>query len=170
MPNMLIAAPGDPLEVRACLRYLVKNPQPSYLRLGKAGEPSFHLDTPEVTPGLWLKIAGDGNNESLLCTGATLELGMNLRNDLKNYFQFSVFSMPLWGMKYKSIQSSQVCRVPRVITLEDHLEDGGFGSWLLESLSRESKLRDKVEIKALNEIVCGAVASQLTLNSLGGLK
>src|SRR3954471_12801630 len=28
-PNMLIAAPGDPLETRACLRYLVANPQPS---------------------------------------------------------------------------------------------------------------------------------------------
>ncbi|MFM1975793.1 MAG: hypothetical protein RL145_639, partial [Pseudomonadota bacterium] len=36
MPNMLIAAPGDPLEVRACLRYLVNHPQPSYLRIGKA--------------------------------------------------------------------------------------------------------------------------------------
>ena len=39
MPNMLIAAPGDPMEVRACMRYLVNNPQPSYLRVGKAGEP-----------------------------------------------------------------------------------------------------------------------------------
>ena len=30
MPNMLIAAPGDPIEVRACMRYLAVNPQPSY--------------------------------------------------------------------------------------------------------------------------------------------
>ena len=27
LPNMLIAAPGDPMEVRACMRYLVANPQ-----------------------------------------------------------------------------------------------------------------------------------------------
>jgi len=46
MPNTLIAAPGDPMEVRACMRYLVANPQPSYLRLGKAGEPSFHGQVP----------------------------------------------------------------------------------------------------------------------------
>lgn len=37
MPNMLIAAPGDPMEVRACMRYLAAHPQPSYLRLDKAG-------------------------------------------------------------------------------------------------------------------------------------
>ena len=36
-PNMLIAAPGDTMEVRACLRHLTSYPQPSYIRLGKAG-------------------------------------------------------------------------------------------------------------------------------------
>ena len=54
MPNMLIAAPGDPMEVRACLRYLVENPQPSYLRIGKAGEKNYHKDVPKVRPGVWL--------------------------------------------------------------------------------------------------------------------
>jgi len=39
LPNMLIASPGDPNETTACIRYLLNNPQPSYLRLGKAGEP-----------------------------------------------------------------------------------------------------------------------------------
>ena len=38
-PNMIVAAPGDPLEVQACVEYLTLNPQPSYLRLNKSGEP-----------------------------------------------------------------------------------------------------------------------------------
>ncbi len=41
LPNMLISAPGDPQETISCLDYLLANPQPSYLRLGKSGEPSF---------------------------------------------------------------------------------------------------------------------------------
>ena len=57
MPNMLIASPGDPMEVRACLRYLVANPQPSYLRLGKNGEPNFHAEVPQVDPGKWIAVA-----------------------------------------------------------------------------------------------------------------
>lgn len=169
MPNMLIAAPGDPMEVRACLRYIISNPQPSYLRLGKAGEPCFHTQVPKIIPGEWLKIA-DGNKNSLLCTGATLELCMNLRNYSQNYLGSSVYSMPLWGMKYKSLQSSQVAKLSSVITLEDHLEDGGFGSWMLESLSNHRDLRNKIENKALNSIVCGSVATQKELNELGGLK
>ena len=48
MPHMTIAAPGDPLETRACLRWLVANPGPSYLRLGKAGEPRFHDSIPDA--------------------------------------------------------------------------------------------------------------------------
>jgi transketolase len=34
-----------------------RNPQPSYLRLGKAGEPNFHPGVPDVAPGKWLKVA-----------------------------------------------------------------------------------------------------------------
>ena len=168
MPNMLIASPGDPMEVRACLRYLINNPQPSYLRLGKSGEPSFHNDVPLIKPGEWLKVC-TGNNNALLCTGATLELGMKLRNDFLNYSQHSVFTMPIWGMRFKYLQPSKIATFSSVVTLEDHLEDGGFGSWILESLPTESGLRNKVEIKALNSLVCGSVASQKVLNQLGGL-
>ena len=34
-PNILIASPCDNMEARSCVRYLIKNPQPSYLRLVK---------------------------------------------------------------------------------------------------------------------------------------
>lgn len=166
MPNMLIAAPGDPMEVRACLRYLVNNPQPSYLRLGKAGEPNFHKEVPNVTPGEWLKVA-DGASQLLLSTGATLELAMSLRSESQRHLGCSVYSMPLWGMKYKSLQLSQVSACAGVTTLEDHLEDGGFGSWMLESLMSRHDLLNRLNVKALDPIVCGAVASQRELNKLG---
>ena len=32
-PNTLIASPGDIMELKGCIKYLLKNPQPSYLRL-----------------------------------------------------------------------------------------------------------------------------------------
>jgi len=169
MPNMLIAAPGDPMEVRACLRYLVNNPQPSYLRLGKAGEPCFHTQVPEITPGIWLNIQ-NGNNNCLLTTGGTLKLAMELKQKNPQFFESTIYSMPLWGMKHKVHQPDQVARENTVITLEDHLEDGGFGSWLNESLSNNKNLQTKIEHKYLNSIVCGSVASQKTLNKLGGLE
>lgn len=168
MPNMLIAAPGDPLEVRACLRYLISNPQPSYLRLGKAGEPNFHQSVPEVSPGEWLPVKKTSPNPShcFLTTGTTLDLAM--RASVKHALgDFDVFSMPLWGMRFKKAQIKQVSKYSNVVTVEDHLVDGGFGSWLLESIPPGLNLREKIEIKGLDPLVCGLVGSQnmLTANA-----
>lgn len=178
MPNMLIAAPGDPMETRACLRYLVENPQPSYLRLGKAGEPSFHDAIPKVAPGRWLPVLaseGGSNGQALLSTGAALELAVRRRaaesagDEGGNASR--VYSMPLWGMHTKRIQAEQVARYSQVTTLEDHLVDGGFGSWMMEALSStEPVLASRLRINGLDPVVCGSVGSQRTLNDLGGLK
>lgn len=169
MPNMLIAAPGDPMEVRACLRYLVANPQPSYLRLGKAGEPCFHNEVPAIEPGKWLAVHSQKDSRNiLLTTGAPLALAMQWK-DTVNYKGFGVYSLPLWGMRVKAAQSDQVSQFQALVTVEDHLDDGGFGSWLLEALPHTLRLRDRVEIRGLNPVVCGTVGTQHMLNALGGL-
>jgi transketolase len=172
MPSMLIAAPGDPSEVRACLRYLAANPQPSYLRLGKAGERDFHGGSvPEVVPGRWNQIrAADGAGcPTLLSTGATLELAMAMR-ERPEQRGCEVCSLPLWGMATKAQQAPQVAIRNEVITIEDHLEDGGFGSWLSEALGREPELRGRLRSLSLSAEVCGVVGSQATLNARGGLR
>ena len=168
MPGMLIAAPGDPYEVRACLRYLIANPQPSYLRLGKAGESIYHGSIPEVSPGRWLTVAAAEGDESAvhLSTGATLDLAMRLGRPGGD----AVCSLPLWGMFTKGAQAEQVARAQRVVTYEDHLADGGFGSWLMEALATNPELRQRVESRSLDPSVCGLVGSQAYLNALGGLR
>ena len=169
-PNMLIAAPGDPMEVRACMRYLAANPQPSYLRLGKAGEPCIHAEIPEVTPGKWLCIReGEGGESTYLTTGATLELVSQILQNNANLQHFALNSMPLWGMMAKEVQPQQVKNYKRVITVEDHLLDGGFGSWLMESTSIQPELLARMKIKSLNARVCGMVGKQSTMNAQGGL-
>lgn len=170
MPNMLIAAPGDPMEVRACMRYLIANPQPSYFRLGKAGETSIHKDVPNIFPGKWLNICDPGSSSNAyLTTGATLELVSRLLEQSQKMKNIALYSMPLWGMRHKEGQSDQVQHFEKVVIVEDHLIDGGFGSWLLEALIDNPDRLRRVKIKALNSKVCGMVGTQSTLNSEGGL-
>ncbi|MCA3695542.1 hypothetical protein [Aquidulcibacter sp.] len=165
MPNMLIAAPGDALEVRACLRYLVKHPQPSYLRIGKAGEPVFHESVPDIEPGRWLKVREGKmpHARAVLSTGAALGIALDQADERP------VYSLPLWGMKNKGVQGEQMRGFETVTTYEDHLLDGGFGSWLMEATNSQPDLKSRVDVKALNSEVCGAVASQQVLHRLGGL-
>lgn len=168
MPNMLIAAPGDPMEVRACLHYLVKNPGPSYLRLGKTGETNYHTMPPCVNPGDWLPVRQGSNKSALLSTGAALQTAMEYIKK-ENFKQHSVFAMPLWSMKVKREQAIFLNRFNTILTLEDHLQDGGFGSWLLEAQALNRPLNCEITTIALSQEVCETVGSQSMLHKLGGL-
>ncbi len=165
-PNMLIAAPGDPMEVRACLRYLVANPGPSYLRLGKAGEPCFHAAPPELAPGRWLPVRPGNGARAVLSTGAGLGIAMGWTDE---WASLPVYSMPLWSLASKPAQAAQLAACERLLTVEDHLLDGGFGSWMLEARALAPEVRAQVLPLALTAEVCGTVGSQATLNALGGL-
>lgn len=169
MPNMLIAAPGDPMEVRACMRYLLANPQPSYLRLGKAGEKVMHGNVPEIKPGMWLEVKKGSSPKTFLTTGGGLALAseeLSKRNDLNDY---CIHSMPLWGMKWKKEQILQLEHFDEIVTVEDHLVDGGFGSWMFESLRNDKANITKIEIRALSSDVCGMVGTSAALISESGL-
>jgi transketolase len=170
MPHMTIAAPGDPLEVRAAMRHLVASPGPSFLRLGKAGEPSFHAAVPDVAPGHWLEVRrGHPGGDAIVTTGAALQYAVQ-RWEASPGPRPTVFSLPLWGMAEKSMQGAQASAFPVVRTMEDHLVDGGFGSWMLEALNVDRSFTGRVEIEALDPVVCGTVGSQAMLNELGGLR
>lgn len=167
-PNMLVAAPGDPMEVRACMRYLVEQPGPSYLRLGKAGEPCFHQAPPAVAPGEWLKVRPGEGQRAILSTGAGLQSAMDWVSKAEHADR-TVYSMPLWSMAAKASQALYLRQHAEVLTIEDHLTDGGFGSWMLEAKALDADLICRVHSIALTSEVCGTVGSQATLNKLGGL-
>lgn len=171
MPHMLLAAPGDPMETRACMRYLVANPQPSYLRLGKAGEPIFHAAVPDVVPGQWVPVGArlERAEGAMLATGGALGAAVRRQGEGGAQAALDLYSMPLWSMAAKGLQANQVRAHDRVVTLEDHLPDGGFGSWLSESLRDDPELIVRLRHIALSADVCGTVGSQATLNRLGGL-
>jgi transketolase len=171
LPGILIAAPGCPMEVRACLRHLVANPGPSYLRLGKAGEPPLHTEPPRFSPGRWVPIRAAGSERRvLLATGAALAAALAWA-DRPDHADCAVYSLPLWGMTSKALQAAQIAQFDEVIALEDHLNDAGFGSWLLEAASQSDSptLAGRVRLRGLDAKVCGEVGSQGTLNRLGGL-
>lgn len=167
--NMLIAAPGDPMEVMACMDYLLSNPQPSYLRLGKAGEPSFHDVPPSINPGQWIGVSRrEGNKKTFLVTGNLLNFIIKVKNTLK-LEDWDINTVPLWSMKSKNTQRIQVEKYDLVVSFEDHLIDGGFGSWVLESLANDIESISKIRINAIDARVCGAVGVQEVLNKYAGL-
>lgn len=164
MPNMLIAAPGDPQEMSVCLDYLVKNPQPSYLRINKSGEPNLYENKPSAQPGninLIKKLSHP--DKLLLTTGAVLERALDLwKSEEKIMQNWSLGSMPIWGEQYRKNIYARLKKYNKIITIEEHLLAGGFGSFLLEIGLNNSPI-------FLDSKVCGEVGAQSYLSDLGGL-
>ena len=77
----------------------------------------------------------------------------------------------MWGMKYKDQQTNKLKEYKKVITVENHLQDGGFGSWLSESIIKKNiNISTKISSKFLDRKVIGKVGSEKYLNSKYGLK
>lgn len=167
--NMLLAAPGDPAETRACLRHLVANPGPSYLRLGKAGEPLIHKTDPDITEALPLPLINGTSapQKLILSTGAALKIAHDALF-AKNSTAWTLSSLPLWSEKTKPQLARHLSQYAGIITVEDHLHAGGFGSYVRETLD-DAGIDTPVRHVALDASVCGLVASQAFLNEKGGL-
>jgi len=167
-PNTLIAAPSNNQEVEKTIDYLLKNPQPSYLRLDKSLELHCENKIKKLIPGKWVFHQSKKKNENIiLSTGSVFNYCKKYLSKNKNC---DWATLPLWGMKYKNQQIKNLKKYKKVITIENHLQDGGFGSWLSEALTKnKNRIKTQIVSKFLSEKVIGEVGSESYLNSKYGL-
>ena len=86
--------------------------------------------------------------------------------ELKN---FKAFSLPMWGMDFKSGQAKKLIKYQSILTIEDHLIDCGFGSWFDEIKAANPSITTRIKHIALSPDVCGLVGTQKKLNQRGGI-
>ena len=162
MPNTLLAVPADPLEVSASLDYLIKYPQPSYLRLNKTGEPVI-TKLSSISPGMPRLIRGSSKNKKIVIgTGSIVSIVVDaweLDSDKNNW---SVYSLPLWGEKTRKSTYSFLKNFTSIISIEEHLLSGGFSSWLMESGVNVNPI-------AIVDYDCGKVGTQNYLREINNL-
>jgi len=135
LPNVTVLSPSDPGETRECVQWLSSNPRPSYLRIGKAGEPDLH-----TVRGIFdgpLRVCKGRPDVAIVATGSVLKLAMDLASEQGLEKCPSVFSMPLikpLGKEVKNILQG----FQRIITLEEHVQEGGLFAALCETLPRSA--------------------------------
>ena len=157
-PNTIIVAPGDIMEVKSCMRYLIKNPQPSYLRLDKSSKYKIHNKLPIVSPGKWIKVLDNLREKKTIY----LTTGAVINHTKSNFFKknkFAIYSMPIWGMKSKKKQHNLVKNFKKIVVVEDHFQDGGFQSWLNEGMNNKI-CKTKIISKSISPSVIDKVGSQ----------
>ena len=162
MPNTLIMSPGNGEELISSIKYVIKNPQPSYLRLAKSRSLKIKYKI-NTTPGKWICNYKKNKNKTFLTTGdCSTQLQILMKK--KKYKDYSFYSLPLWGMRSKKKQIEQIKKFKKITVLEDHLQDGGFGSLLNETIN-EKKLKTKIESKYFLTEIVGKVGSMKWLST-----
>lgn len=67
LPDMTVVAPGDPGEVRELVPQLLQLDGPSYIRIGRFGEPTFEANEPPVLGRA--RLLREGKNVAVISTG-----------------------------------------------------------------------------------------------------
>jgi len=136
MPGMTIFCPADAIEVDACLHAALRLDGPSYLRLGKKGEPRVHPApiASDLAHGIWLKQSGV---VCILSAGTLLPVALEAAAVLESQgIPCAVCSCPVVKPLPASVLEEAFGRFRVVATVEEHGLIGGFGSsvgeWLVD--------------------------------------
>lgn len=133
LPNMTVICPGDAFEVHAGLAGALQLNGPSYLRLGKKGEPIVHDAVPtDFQIGRALQVR-EGDDVCLLSTGNLLPTACDAADLLKQAgIAVQVFSCHTVKPLDVACLAEQFARYALVVSLEEHSLLGGFGSAVAE--------------------------------------
>jgi transketolase len=145
IPNMAVVCPGDAWEVRAALRGAIDHGHPTYIRMGKRGEPVVHVAVPaEFRIGRALPIRR-GSQVCLLSTGNMLPEAVRAA-DLLEAAGISTELTSFHTVKPldTGYLADAFARYALVSTIEEHSLIGGFGSavaeWLVDSAASGARL------------------------------
>ncbi|MEM8782858.1 MAG: transketolase C-terminal domain-containing protein [Planctomycetota bacterium] len=136
LPGMDVLTPGDPPEVTACVALAQqKSDGPTYIRLGKKGEPPIHQDVPTLSPATWITMSGSDPSADveLFSCGTVLPVAIEAAKQLREQgtavtLRSCVSVKPLDASAMR--QAFQSARL--VVTLEEHSTLTGFGSAVAE--------------------------------------
>lgn len=128
LPDMCIASPADAHEARALMPQLLDRRGPAYLRLGRAGEPLVHAPDARIELGRATRLRC-GTDIALLVTGPLLARAVEAADRLAargisaSLYSFGTI-LPI--DRDAILAAAQSHRA--ILTVEEHLVDGGFGS------------------------------------------
>lgn len=135
--GLTIYSPADAHEVRASVDQICKEQGPTYLRLGKNGEQLLHkipLESNAMNSGAPLHLR-TGNDLTLVATGAIADVALDVSVELLNKHGLSIRVLTLPRIKPLNFQALTLASAgtSAIVTLEEHVTAGGFGSAVLEA-------------------------------------
>lgn len=128
LPNMTVICPGDPVEAELAVLASASHEGPIYLRLGRAGDPMVHKQSPDFRIGEAITIQ-DGADCTLISTGGILPVVVDAaRLLLEHSIEARIVSMHTVKPLDSAVLEDCCDRGSPVFTVEEHERAAGLGS------------------------------------------
>ncbi len=138
LPNLQILCPGDPIEVRESLKQAYKSETPTYIRLGKKGEPNIHKEIPEFKIGSSIFLE-KGKDLSLISVGNVLGLANECWEGLrKENLNSNLISMHTIKPLDEELLEKLFTNNQLIVLIEEHSLIGGAGTAILEWANKKN--------------------------------
>ena len=132
LPNLQIICPGDQKEVGQALIKAYESNKPTYIRLGKKGEPIIHKSIPELRIGKGI-IIKEGGSVALLGVGNALAIAHRCEAELiKKKIKSDLISFHTAKPLDKELLKKLFKLKKLIVVIEEHGLTGGVGSAILE--------------------------------------
>ena len=152
LPNLVLMAPKDENELRRMLLTAVEHPGPIALRYPRGTGLGVALDQ-EITaiPIGKAEILAEGDDILILGIGNTVAEAMKARELLLEQHQIHATVINSRFVKPLDAECilDHAARIPRIITVEENVRQGGFGSAVLELLHDAGLGKTAVEVTRL---------------------
>jgi len=135
LPNMVICAPGDCVELKGILEESYEHNGPMYIRLGKGGEGNIHNPDTLIKLGKGVPVT-EGEDLILITTSTMLEQGTRLVKELAGRgIRAALYSFHTLKPLDVELLNSLIKRKIPIITIEEHNIIGGLGSAVAEVIA-----------------------------------
>lgn len=136
IPNMVIAAPADPLEMTEVVRQIAILPGPVYIRVAKGGEPIISSNLAKLEFGK-IRTISEGDDIAILTTGVMLHECLNAHSILhKENIKPSIFHFTYIAPIEPDNLLAILQKFRTIFIVEEHLPSGGLFTAISEIIIR----------------------------------
>jgi transketolase len=130
LPNMAIVAPCDPLETEAATWACASRNGPTYLRLGKSGEPNLTAEAPEPFVFGKIRTIKPGKDACILSYGPIMKMALEAATGIETAHGCSVAVVSVHTLKPLDVLgiARLLSQYETVVVVEEHSERGGLAA------------------------------------------
>ena len=167
LPNMEVIVPADPAETAALTHSIIASKKPTYLRLGKSGEPTIHTAALNVSHGVINEVS-PGSAGTLIFAGSVGTVAVAAAKELAGQgISVAVASMPYVSTIDIAYIKKALSKGP-LIVIEEHSYRGGVGAAVLEA-TNVANVQGAIGLIAADQNNLSQIGDQNYLRTANGI-